>query len=373
MLHPRTRILAIDDTPANLMSLGAVLDGEFELQFATSGQAGIALALAHPPDLILLDVMMPEVDGFETFRRLSVQTTLKNIPVIFVTALNDFDSEVTSLTLGAADFIAKPVNVTIARHRIRNLIEREGLRKGVELQHQRLEALRAEAQAEESRQRLRDLAIQNERAREEERKHVAHELHDELGQLLTALKMALQLMEMRFCPHDPALSEVVSQARGLLDRAIHGTRDVVSRLRPAALDLGLVPCLEWLCQEFSRQTGVPCRFDAANECVHLDEACSIVVFRIAQESLTNITRYAQASRVDISIGQSGGETRLEIRDNGKGFDVAATRQKKTFGLLGMRERAKALGGRVEIESAAGSGATIRLMIPVDAGATKETP
>ena len=133
------RILVIDDTPANLMTLCSVLQGEFELQFATSGPNGIALALRNPPDLILLDVMMPEVDGFETFSRLAEQPTLQDIPVIFVTALNDADSEGTGLSLGAVDYITKPINVTIARHRIRNLVERERLRKEVLLQRDLLQ------------------------------------------------------------------------------------------------------------------------------------------------------------------------------------------------------------------------------------------
>ncbi len=134
MTVPRPTILAIDDTPANLLTLGALLEKEFELQFATSGPAGLALALDDPPDLILLDVMMPEVDGYETFRRLALEPTLRRIPVIFVTALNDVDSEGKGLSLGAADYITKPINVTIARQRIRNLLEREHLRKEVETQ-----------------------------------------------------------------------------------------------------------------------------------------------------------------------------------------------------------------------------------------------
>lgn len=141
MIIPLPKILAIDDTPANLMTLGAALEGEFELQFATSGPAGIALALQSVPDLILLDVMMPEMDGFETFRRLTAQATLKHIPVIFVTALDNFDAEVTGLSLGAADYITKPVNVVIARQRIRNLLERERLRKVVQVQAAHLRKL----------------------------------------------------------------------------------------------------------------------------------------------------------------------------------------------------------------------------------------
>lgn len=141
MITQVPKILAIDDTPANLMTLGAALRNEFELQFATSGPAGIELALQSVPDLILLDVMMPEVDGFETFRRLAAQATLKHIPVVFVTALDDFDSEMTGLSLGAADYITKPVNVVIARQRIRNLLERERLRQQVQLQAAHLRKL----------------------------------------------------------------------------------------------------------------------------------------------------------------------------------------------------------------------------------------
>ena len=138
---PLPKILAIDDTPANLLTLGAALEGEFDLQFATSGPSGIELALQNPPDLILLDVMMPEVDGFETFRRLSAHATLQHVPVIFITALNNFDSEVKGLSLGAADYITKPINVAIARQRIRNLLERESLRKEVHLQAESLRKL----------------------------------------------------------------------------------------------------------------------------------------------------------------------------------------------------------------------------------------
>lgn len=141
MTTSRVCILAIDDNPANLMTLGSALEGEFDLQFATSGPLGIALALKKPPDLILLDVMMPEVDGFETYRRLGDQPSLRDIPVIFVTALSDVDSEVSGLSLGAADYITKPINVAIARHRIRNLVVREQLRKDVRGQRDQLREL----------------------------------------------------------------------------------------------------------------------------------------------------------------------------------------------------------------------------------------
>jgi PAS domain S-box-containing protein len=130
----RPRILAIDDTLANLLTLGAALASSFDLQVATSGAMGLALALESPPDLILLDVMMPEMDGFETCRRIMAEPHLQKIPVVFLTALTSAKDEIFGLSLGAADYITKPINVELARHRIRNLLDRERLRKDIETQ-----------------------------------------------------------------------------------------------------------------------------------------------------------------------------------------------------------------------------------------------
>ncbi len=137
----RPRILAIDDTPTNLVMLTAMLGGEFEMQVATSGAAGLELAKRAPPDLILLDVMMPDMDGYETCRRLKVDPGLRTVPVVFVTALADGDAESAGLALGAADYITKPINVGIARQRIRNLLERESLRKQAEAHRDHLEEI----------------------------------------------------------------------------------------------------------------------------------------------------------------------------------------------------------------------------------------
>jgi PAS domain S-box-containing protein len=227
-----------------------------------------------------------------------------------------------------------------------------------------LTAHRAEAALGESRQRLRELVAQNEKAREDERKHVAREIHDELGQVLTALRMNLLLMEMRFCALDPALADVVLDMKTLVDRAIHGVRGVALNLRPQALDLGLVSAIEWLREEFSKRTDLPCVLHVQDEAIDLDETRSVVVFRIVQESLTNVARYARASRVDIDLCHRGDELQVQVRDDGRGFDVALARTKKSFGLLGMRERANVLGGRLDIHSAIGQGTTVSVVIPL---------
>ena len=141
MTQRRPKILIIDDIPDNLMTLGAALACEFDLQIVTSGTEGLALAAESPPDLILLDVMMPDMDGHETCRRLKADSRLGTIPVIFITALAESDAEYAGLELGAVDYLTKPVNVKIARQRIHNLLERERLRREVEVYRDHLEEL----------------------------------------------------------------------------------------------------------------------------------------------------------------------------------------------------------------------------------------
>lgn len=225
----------------------------------------------------------------------------------------------------------------------------------------------------ESRQRVRALAAQNETRLEGERKHIAQEVHDELGQVLTALRMDLSLLAMRFGALDPSVNDKVLEMKRLVDRAILGVRNVAVNLRPPALDMGLVPAIEWLCSEFTRQTTIACVLDAGEENIDLDETRAVVIFRIVQESLTNVTRYARASQVEINLGRRGSQLGLEVRDNGRGFDPAAAAKRKTFGLLGMRERALALGGRVDIISAPGMGTVIGVSIPIDFDSQKDSP
>lgn len=134
-------ILAIDDAPVNLKTLVAALSEEYELQIATSGETGLAYATANPPDLILLDIMMPEMDGYEVCRRLKADVRTQSIPVIFVTAIAEIEAESTGLDLGAVDYLTKPLNVPIAKRRIHNHLEREHMRREVEAQRDVMERL----------------------------------------------------------------------------------------------------------------------------------------------------------------------------------------------------------------------------------------
>lgn len=224
----------------------------------------------------------------------------------------------------------------------------------------------------ESRERVRALAAQNETRLEGERKHIAQEVHDELGQVLTALRMDLSVFAMRFGALDPSVNDKVLEMKRVVDRAILGVRNVVVNLRPPALDMGLVPAIEWLCSEFTRQTKVACILSAGEEQIDLDGTRAVVIFRIVQESLTNVTRYARANHVEIKLGRRGSHLDLEVRDNGCGFDRSVAAKLKTFGLLGMRERALALSGRVDIISAPGAGTEIRVSIPINDDSQKDS-
>ena len=191
MKRSRPRILAIDDKPANLMILGAALSKDYELQMATSGQEGLAQALADRPDLILLDVMMPEMDGYEVCRRLKADPLLQAIPVIFVTALGDVESESKGLGLGAADYLTKPINVELARLRIHNLLEHEALRREREDYLNQLESKVAE--------RTMALSIAKEAAEAADRAKTAflgtmsHELRTPLNQIMGMNMLATRL------------------------------------------------------------------------------------------------------------------------------------------------------------------------------------
>lgn len=230
-------------------------------------------------------------------------------------------------------------------------------------QKQASDAVRSlNSELRDSNQMLRDMASQNDEIRESERTHIALEVHDELGQVMTALRLKLSVIELRYGPKILGLTGEIQEMKMLVDKAIHGVRNVVGSLHPSALDLGLVPGIEWLRTEFTNKTSVDCVFDWEHQNLELDDKRSIVVFRIVQESLTNASRHANASRVDISLKHEGALLQVVIRDNGIGFDRAVAGAKKTFGLLGMKERAIALGGRLDVISRCGDGTTVTLNI-----------
>ncbi|NVZ67126.1 histidine kinase, partial [Pseudomonas gingeri] len=159
----------------------------------------------------------------------------------------------------------------------------------------------AERRLKESHAQLRQLSSYRENTREEERKRIAREIHDELGQQLTVLRMGISLLRLQFGRDHPLLVERVQALMVRVDETIQVVRNVATSLRPSALDMGLTSALEWLVSEFSQNTGVPCRLRAPSARLELDDERATAIFRVIQECLTNVARHAQASRVEIDL------------------------------------------------------------------------
>ncbi|MFJ7566460.1 PocR ligand-binding domain-containing protein [Herminiimonas sp. NPDC097707] len=195
---------------------------------------------------------------------------------------------------------------------------------------------------------------------EQDKRRVAREMHDELGQLLTAQAMHVAWLDLRFGNDNPELRAKTGEMAVLLEKTIHAVRHLATSVRPAALDLGLLAALEWLAADFSQRSSILCSVDAPSGDIALDDATATGLFRIVQEALTNIARHANANTVLISLSQQGVSLRLSVRDDGCGFDVAAKRDGAGFGLQSMRERAVGLGSVLRIESHSGSGTCIKV-------------
>lgn len=215
-------------------------------------------------------------------------------------------------------------------------------------------------------QLVRELGFRREAAREEERKLIARELHDELGQLLSALRFEVSVLRMRFGAAQPAVAERAASMLSLVDSVIRLQRDLVSSLRPAVLDMGIGAALEWLVGEFRERNGIDCTLQLSESQIDLDPDQTTVVFRIVQESLTNVTRHAHARRVQVAVRRIDDDYVVSVEDDGRGFDPDAARSPKSLGLLGLQERALMLGGRLEIRSAPGAGTAVIVRFPAAA-------
>ena len=219
-----------------------------------------------------------------------------------------------------------------------------------------------EAELTRSRQLLRRLSAHLEHVREEERKRLAREIHDELGQKLTALRFEVAMLGKSAEP--PALSQAVPTLLKTIDDTIESVRAIASDLRPAVLDLGLVAALEWQIQDFRRRTGIDCTFKASDDNLHLENNRATALFRIVQECLTNIVRHAAASKVRLMLNKQGERLHIQVSDNGVGLAADALSKSRSFGIAGMRERVLLLDGTLEISSHRGHGTTLLFSIPL---------
>ena len=219
-----------------------------------------------------------------------------------------------------------------------------------------------------AREQLRDLTTYLQTAREEERTRIAREIHDELGQTLTALKFDLSWLAKRLPEGQPELEKRAQVMSGLIDETIHTVRRVATELRPGLLDdLGLAAAIEWQAQEFAARTDIDCALQLDDVSASLDRDLATAVFRIFQETLTNIARHAEATEVRVTLTDDPGELSLTVQDNGKGIAEDQPSDSKSLGLIGMRERARAWGGDITFEGVSDRGTTVIVRIPRTAG------
>jgi signal transduction histidine kinase len=201
-------------------------------------------------------------------------------------------------------------------------------------------------------------------SQEKERSAIARELHDELGQMLTALRMDSVWIQQRLKETDPKTAERALTMCSLIDKTIEDVRGMATRLRPSVLDsLGLVDALEWYTTDFERRTGITCIFERFDMPV-VDDTLATAAYRIAQEALTNVARHAYASRVDVVLQAQKGTLTLTVVDNGRGFNIMELSESEGLGVAGMRERAALVGGELEIQSRPDKGTRVYFRVPI---------
>lgn len=215
-----------------------------------------------------------------------------------------------------------------------------------------------------SRNELRDMVAHHEVACEEDRKHISRELHDELGQLLSAMRMDIAQLRREIARGGDKVASTIDDMDGLVDKMFQVARSVSTSLRPAALDFGLLPALEWLAQDVGQRSRLACHLDFDASDLPLRDVQAATIFRVVQESLTNVVRHAQATAVHITLRHTPDELMLSVRDDGCGFIPGESHKPAGFGLLSMRERVLAMGGQMHLDTAPGKGTVIRIHIPV---------
>ena len=345
---PQAKILLVDDEPKSLFALQELLSGLGQnLMIAQSGEEALRLALKNDFAVILLDVRMPGIDGFETARLIRGRERSRLTPIIFLTAEADQMNQVfRGYEVGAVDYLQKPVIPEILKSKVSVFVDL----------HRKSERLK------ESEDKLRRLAAHLISVREEERAHIAREIHDELGQVLTGLKMEVTWLAKRL--REKPLIEKTDSMCKLIDATVGTVRKIATGLRPEMLDdMGLIAAVGWQAKEFQKRTGIRCRTKLPPE-VKLDIDVSTTMFRIFQEILTNVARHSRATRVDMELTIAEDKVALEVVDNGVGIADSDLNGKKSLGLLGMHERALLFGGEVKITGTPGHGTRVSVSIPL---------
>jgi len=367
-------ILIVDDTIESLQLLKHILtDAGYTVRLAQDGAMGLYSAFRRQPDLMLLDIKMPDIDGYEVCHRIKTNPVTSGIPVIFLSSLQEKSSLLKGFELGASDYINKPYLAEEVLARVQTHIELRHLRVDLEAKlkarTRKLETEIQERQVVEDELRLSQKKLQNlsahlEDIREKERTRIARELHDEMGQAFTVMKMEIARLYECNNLEEKFLKERLNALLGILDQVADTARSISENLRPGMLDvLGLNAAVQSHVEKFMLCTGIKCSLTMSHDEFALEDKLATALFRIVQESLTNVAKHAKAQQVEIQICRMEHKFLLIIQDDGIGFTAEAC-GKNGFGMIGMHERVRSLGGEFVVESNPGSGTRIEVDIPL---------
>lgn len=341
----QNKILIVDDDLFGIATLESILHGQgYQITSAQNGGMALKLADEMMPDLILLDVMMPGMNGFEVCKRLRATPRLAEVPIIILTALDDRASRLQGIEAGADDFLTKPIDRQELRLRVKTIL--------------RLDRYRTLLTQRENLRRMAERVVS---AQEEERKRLSRELHDDLGQILVA-----HLLKLKKFHNESKINNGVDELIEDTNQIISRMRQIAQDIRPPLLDtLGFVSAMQTHSNEFGLRTNVQVRFEADDEIPKLSDVYSITLYRILQESLTNIVKHADANQVWVEINADEKNITLTVQDNGIGFVDKEVLLKNGIGISSLRERLELVGGELLINSAPAKGTIISARLPLE--------
>ncbi|MFM2449451.1 MAG: hypothetical protein RIS44_1901 [Pseudomonadota bacterium] len=375
----RTRgiLPSMTPTPREPLRLLHLEDSELdhELMLAHMRRAGVPLsvvrveteadflqALERDWDVILSDYNLPGFSGLVALDLLKVSG--KDLPFILVSGEIGEETAVEAMRNGASDYLLKN-NLSRLAPAVLHAVEASRTRQARQL---------ADFELGASKQRLHELAQHLQTSVEQERAAIAREIHDDVGGSLTALKFDLAWMARR--SSDPDVLERVNSALETVTSAIEASQRIMHNLRPAILEQGLVAALQWMAARFEPRTGITCVLRLPSHMPDLPAGVPLVAYRTAQEALTNVSKHAQATKVEIDLSLAGGVLSLEISDNGRGLTTSDLEKVRSFGIRGLHERAHTVGGWVDLSShqeathpSGQQGTTLILSVPLPTGLT----
>lgn len=347
------RILHLEDSAVDheLVRLALHKSGEHcELERVETLEEFGRLVRAFSFDVILADYRLPGFTALDAWHILQQQ--VRPPPFILLSGAIGEPAAVSAIKIGMSDYLAKDDLSKLAQV-IRRAIEVHGIRRAKEM---------ADIELALSERRLADFAEHLQMTMEQERAAIAREIHDDIGGALAAVRFDLSWIGRHTV--DPMTQGHVTAATEMLQHALEASQRIMMNLRPAILDQGLVAAVQWLAGGFMKRTGIETTVHAFHEKNSLPKAVQLVAYRTAQEALTNIAKHADCNQVTIDLSDAENVLTLEVKDNGKGIAPTEHNKPKAFGLRGLHERAKTVGGWLDVSTHCNTGTSIILSVPL---------